>query len=107
MRVNDAVHIVKKAWDPLKNHKIDHNQWELAKLTILEAIGTGTHQLVTGTNVPKQPSIPPMPDRWKCIKAHEMIEDRIHCGCGCEMVITGYWEKYNFCPRCGTKAEVK
>ena len=107
MTIKEAVHIVEMVWDPLHNYRIDHNKWELAKLTILEAIGKGTHHLVTGTNVPEQPSVPPMPNRWKCRKAHEMIEDRLHCGCGCEMIITGDWDTFNFCPRCGTKAEVK
>ena len=41
-----------------------------------------------------------------CYKAHEMIEDRLHCKCGCEMVITGEWEKYDYCPKCGAKAEI-
>lgn len=41
-----------------------------------------------------------------CYKAHEMIEDRLHCKCGCEMVITGEWEKYDHCPKCGAKVEV-
>lgn len=40
-----------------------------------------------------------------CRAAHEMIEDRLHCSCGMEKVITGHWEEYNYCPKCGRKAE--
>lgn len=39
-----------------------------------------------------------------CRKAHEMFEDRLHCSCGLEWVITGHWNKYNYCPNCGAKA---
>ena len=39
----------------------------------------------------------------ECRKAHEMIEDRLHCSCGMEKVITGHWEEYNYCPKCGRK----
>ena len=38
-------------------------------------------------------------------KQHEMVEDRIHCDCGCEMVITGNWDKFKFCPTCGVPLE--
>ena len=62
MTVKEAEKIVMKAWDPFRKTKIDNNRWELAKLTILEAIGSGRYRLVTGTNVPDQPSVPPMPE---------------------------------------------
>ena len=45
------------------------------------------------------------PKTCKCRKAHEMIEDRVHCSCGLEMIITGHWDEYNFCPRCGAKMD--
>lgn len=42
----------------------------------------------------------------QCRKAHEMVEDRLHCDvCGLEKIITGHWDEINFCPRCGTKIE--
>ena len=43
----------------------------------------------------------------ECYKAHEMIEDRLHCkNCGLEKVITGHWKEYNFCPKCGRKVDI-
>lgn len=38
-------------------------------------------------------------------KQHEMIEDRIHCECGCKMIITGKWDEFNYCPTCGVLLE--
>ena len=42
----------------------------------------------------------------RCEKAHEMIEDRLHCSCGIEWIITGRWDEYNYCPNCGTKIQI-
>ena len=43
----------------------------------------------------------------ECYKAHEMIEDRLHCkNCGIEKVITGHWKEYNYCPKCGRKIAI-
>lgn len=50
--------------------------------------------------------IPERKDDYECTKAHEMIEDRLHCRrCG-DRVITGEWDDYNYCPKCGKKAKV-
>ena len=46
----------------------------------------------------------PLPKR-RSRKQHEMVEDRIHCDCGCEMIITGNWDKFLFCPTCGASLE--
>ena len=50
--------------------------------------------------------LPERKDDYECTKAHEMIEDRLHCRrCG-DRVITGEWDDYNYCPKCGKKAKV-
>lgn len=40
----------------------------------------------------------------ECKIYHAMFEDRIACKCGFMQVITGHWDDYNYCQRCGRKA---
>lgn len=41
----------------------------------------------------------------ECKVYHAMFEDRISCKCGFMNVVTGHWDDYNYCPRCGRKAQ--
>lgn len=40
----------------------------------------------------------------ECKIYHARFEDRIACKCGFMQVITGHWDDYNYCQRCGRKA---
>lgn len=54
MTIKEAESIVRRVWDPFSKKKIDNNRWELARLTILEAIGRGTHHLTEVEDGSKQ-----------------------------------------------------
>ena len=79
---------------------------DLAKDLTFE--GGCKHRCVDVIKIIELPSAEPKTAKChEVYKAHEMIEDRLHCSCGCELVITRQWDLYNYCPNCGAKIVVQ
>ncbi len=75
---------------------------EMPIMEFIERVGSGEYHVIRKEDTQIKPI--PFPKR-RSRKQHEMVEDRIHCDCGCEMIITGKWDKFLFCPTCGASLE--